>query len=174
MYDGRCSFLTVLALILLVQADDAFGAQHGCKPMGAKLPYQWPFALDLLKRQYDANKTQRLLAFQTPYFDKLGPNIELRLFGAVGYLTFDPKNLEAILSTKFEGLLPKSGNLALKMANHLPRLRTWIPEPCSTVLSGRRYLHTGWTPLEAFTRAAPTTFCTHAVSKPCGFWRADR
>ncbi len=97
-----------------LQADHAFSAQHGCKPMGSKFPYKWPFALDLLKRQYDANKTQRLLAFQTPYFDRLGPNIELRLFGEVGYLTFDPENLEAILSTNFEGLLPKRINLGLK------------------------------------------------------------
>lgn len=107
-------------LIPSLQADHAFGAQHGCKPMGSKFPYKWPFALDLLKRQYDANKTQRLLAFQTPYFDRLGPNIELRLFGEVGYLTFDPENLEAILSTNFEGLLPKRINLRPKSLTVFP------------------------------------------------------
>ncbi len=63
----------------------------------------WPFVLDLLKRQYDANKVKRLLAFQAPYFDEFGPNIEFTLFGGKGCLTFDPKNLEAILSTLFEG-----------------------------------------------------------------------
>lgn len=71
--------------------------------MGTEFPYKWPWALDLLYTQYQVNKTQKLLAAQTPYFDKLGPNIELRLFGDVGFLTFDPKNIEAILSTNFEG-----------------------------------------------------------------------
>ena len=74
--------------------------------MKAKFPYQWPWALDLLYRQYNAHKTQRLLAAQTPYFDELGLSIEMRLFGDVGYLTFDPSNLEAILSTHFEGSMP--------------------------------------------------------------------
>ncbi len=71
--------------------------------MAKKFPYKWPLALDLLKRQYDANKVKRLLESQTPYFDEFGPNIEFTLFGGKGYLTFDPKNLEAILSTHFEG-----------------------------------------------------------------------
>ncbi|KAG7008903.1 hypothetical protein G7Y79_00004g014870 [Physcia stellaris] len=70
------------------QADQEFAAQHG--------------SLDLLYRQYQVNKTKRLLAFQTPYFDDLGPSIEWRLFGDVGFLTFDPRNVEAILSTNFE------------------------------------------------------------------------
>ena len=74
--------------------------------MRSIFPYKWPFALDLLYRQYQVNKTQRLLAFQTPFFDELGPSIEFRLFGDVGFLTFDQKNLEAILSTNFDGLLP--------------------------------------------------------------------
>ena len=82
--------------------------------MGAKFPYQWPWALDLLYTQYQVNKTQKLLAAQTPFFDKLGPNIEPRLFGDVGFLTFDPKNLEAILSTNFEDYVTGSRSDALR------------------------------------------------------------
>lgn len=72
--------------------------------MNAKVPYKWPLAVDLLKRQYDANKRKHLLFSQTPLFDELGPNIEFMLLGSPGFVTFDPENLEAILSTHFEGL----------------------------------------------------------------------
>lgn len=70
------------------------------------IPYKWPWALDILKRQYDALPDQRILMFQSQYFDKLGPNMTFKLFGNQGYLTADPKNVEAILSTNFEGKVP--------------------------------------------------------------------
>lgn len=89
-----------------MQSDKAFGDRHGCLPMETKLPYKWPLALDVLKRQYDAIPSQRVLAFQSDFFDKIGQNMELRLFGQVGYMTLDPKNIEAILSTRFEGKEP--------------------------------------------------------------------
>jgi hypothetical protein len=55
--------------------------------------------------QYDALKNGNLLAFQAEYFDKteVGQTFEVNLLGRVGYFTTDPKNLEAILSTNFEG-----------------------------------------------------------------------
>lgn len=83
------------------QADKAFAKQHGCLPMETKLPYKWPLALDILKRQYDALPSQRLLAFQTQYIEKM-PNMEVALFGAKGYLVTDPRNVESLLSTRFE------------------------------------------------------------------------
>lgn len=70
--------------------------------METVLPYKWPLALDILKRQYDALPDQRLLAFQSPYMEKM-PNMKLHLLGNVGYMTTDPKNVEAILNTNFEG-----------------------------------------------------------------------
>lgn len=70
--------------------------------METVLPYKWPLALDILKRQYDALPDQRLLAFQSPYMEKM-PNMKLHLLGNVGYMTTDPKNVEAILQTNFEG-----------------------------------------------------------------------
>jgi hypothetical protein len=88
-FQSLCAILT-----RPLQADMAFGEQHGCRPMETKLPYEWPFALDILKRQYDALPSQRLLAFQSQYFDRLGANMQLMLFGQVGYMTTDPKNIE--------------------------------------------------------------------------------
>lgn len=93
---------------LLVQADSLFGEQHGCRPMESRYPCKWPLGLDILSAQYKANAEKRLLAFQQPYLDDLGPNLELKILGTVGYTTYDPENVEAILSTRFEG--PSSGS----------------------------------------------------------------
>lgn len=66
------------------------------------LPYKWPLALDILKRQYDVLPSQRLLASYSSDIDKM-PNMEIHLFGQVGYLTTDRRNIESMLSTRFEG-----------------------------------------------------------------------
>ena len=73
--------------------------------MEITLPNKWPLALDILKKQYDQIPNQRMLAFQAQYIDKCGPNMKLHLFGDTGYLTTDPKNIEFILSTGFEGMV---------------------------------------------------------------------
>ena len=82
-----------------------FGEQHGCRPMKVKYPVKWPFGLDVLYAQYNANADKRLMAFQQPYLDALGPNFQLKLLGTVGFTTFDPENVEAILSSRFEGMI---------------------------------------------------------------------
>ncbi|KAE8146091.1 cytochrome P450 [Aspergillus avenaceus] len=98
--------------------DKSFGQKHNCLPMETWLPYKWPLALDVLKRQYDAPPDQRLLLFMSQYFDRVGPNMTFKLFGNQGYFTADPKNVESILSTNFEdwglgsrrpGLMPMLG-----------------------------------------------------------------
>ncbi|KAL8672998.1 MAG: hypothetical protein Q9168_002559 [Polycauliona sp. 1 TL-2023] len=96
------------------RADAAFAAQHGCKPTRSVFPYRWPFALDLLFRQYQVNKTRKLLAFQSCFFDRLGSTIEFHLFGDVGFLTFDPINVESILATNFEDYVLGSRSDALR------------------------------------------------------------
>ncbi|KAL9034041.1 MAG: hypothetical protein Q9180_005625, partial [Flavoplaca navasiana] len=83
-------------------ADQAFGRAHVCLPMENVSPYKWPLALDILKRQYDVLPSQRLLASYTEDMEKM-PNLEIHLFGQIGYVTTDPKNIESILSTRFEG-----------------------------------------------------------------------
>ena len=82
--------------------------------------------MDLVKHTWDANEDQRLLAFYSEFFDRLGPNLEQKLFGAIGiyctykfhnihhltraftgYITIDPENMEALLSTHFQGTSPR-------------------------------------------------------------------
>ena len=80
------------------QTEDTFGAQHGCLPMRAHTQGKLPFAVDLVKRLWDANQDQRLLAFQQDFIEDLGPNLEQRLLGDVGLVTLDPENVKTILS----------------------------------------------------------------------------
>ena len=87
------------------QDDEKFGAQNGCMAIEKKLPYKWPLALDVFKRQYDAYMSGHLLAFQADYFEKtdVGQTFQVKLLGKVGYFTTDSKNIESILLTRFEG-----------------------------------------------------------------------
>lgn len=98
------------------QEADAIAAKYGCQPCMKKVPYKWPFALDILKKQYDALPKKQLLEFQTPYVTAAG-TIRVTLLGE-GYILTDPVNLNAILDTNFDdfglgarriGLLPLLG-----------------------------------------------------------------
>ena len=65
------------------------------------VPYNWPLALDLLKRQYDILFSAYTFERLTPYFGIAGTCC-IHLFGQTGFFTTDPENIEAILSTHFE------------------------------------------------------------------------
>lgn len=80
----------------------AFGSQHDCLRIETKFSHKGHFALDVRKRQFEANSDQHLVAFQSKYFDKVGSNMELNVSSAVGYMTIEPKKVEAILSTRLE------------------------------------------------------------------------
>lgn len=71
--------------------------------MKSKLPSKWPLGLGVLYQQWKANADKRLLAFQQPFLDELGPSLEIEILGSIGYTTFDPENIEAALSTRFDG-----------------------------------------------------------------------
>jgi len=93
--------------------------------MKRKIPYSWPFAIDLLKRQYDANSDKRLMRFRSQYFDSLGANFEINLLGNSGYVSTDPKNVEILLSTRFKGKNTKF--IRQEDAEGQPRLWLGIP-----------------------------------------------
>ncbi|KAI0122395.1 cytochrome P450 [Daldinia grandis] len=75
--------------------------EFNCKPVIARVPYKWPFALDLLFRQYKIFFSDHTFERLTEYFDIAG-TARIELFGVTGYFTSDPENIEAILSTRFE------------------------------------------------------------------------
>jgi hypothetical protein len=59
-----------------------------------------------MKSGFEAGREKKLLAFFTKHFDQLSPTAEVKILGGVGYVTQDPENIEAILSTHFEGKAP--------------------------------------------------------------------
>ena len=71
--------------------------------MTVQFPVKWPFGIDVLRAQLAAIADNRLFAYQQPFIDDLGPNFKIKMLGATGYTTTDPENIEAILSTRFEG-----------------------------------------------------------------------
>lgn len=87
-----------LYALTLVSGRQRFWRPAWLSADGNCITLQMAIALDILKRQYDALPDQRLLAFQSPYMEKM-PNMKLHLLGNVGYMTTDPKNVEAILNT---------------------------------------------------------------------------
>ncbi|KAJ4413393.1 hypothetical protein N0V82_008562, partial [Gnomoniopsis sp. IMI 355080] len=82
------------------QAAHELAAKHGCQPVHATLPYKWPFALDLLIKQYKALPSGRLLEFQSPFL-ATAPTIRISILGD-GYILTDPANINAVLNTHFE------------------------------------------------------------------------
>ncbi|KAJ5678691.1 n-alkane-inducible cytochrome p450 protein [Penicillium macrosclerotiorum] len=75
--------------------------QYNCAPVLPFVPYKWPLALDLLKRQYEIFFGEHTFEQLTPYFD-IAATCRINLFGLTGYFTTDPENVEAILSTSFK------------------------------------------------------------------------
>jgi len=67
------------------------------------LAYKWPLALDVVKRGFKAGRQKKLLGLFTEYFEELGPTAELTILGGTGFATKDPENIEAVLSTRFDG-----------------------------------------------------------------------
>jgi len=93
------------------QLEIAIAEQHGCKPVQPYIPYRWPLALDLLKKNYEILFSDHTLEGLTPYFG-IAKTCCIHTFGVTGYFTTDPENVEAILSTKFEDWCLGSRRLA--------------------------------------------------------------
>ncbi|KAH7348667.1 n-alkane-inducible cytochrome P450 [Rhexocercosporidium sp. MPI-PUGE-AT-0058] len=84
------------------QADIEYINTFHCMPL-KRLPYKWPFALDLLWEAYNHAVDGRILRFFTMLITPLPPTFEQKLLGTRGIDTIDPKIIEAILSTQFKG-----------------------------------------------------------------------
>ena len=56
-----------------------------------------------MKSGFRAGREKKLLAFFTKHFDQLSPTAEVSILGGIGYVTQDPENIEAVLSTHFQG-----------------------------------------------------------------------
>lgn len=74
----------------------------GCEPPRNACS-KWPFSVDLLLRALKATQRQRIMDFFVHVCETSGNTFKLNLLGAECVDTIAPENVEAILSTQFEG-----------------------------------------------------------------------
>lgn len=93
-----------LSRISLYLSRRRFQAEHGCKPVQARLPSRDPlFGLDLMWEALDNAKNLRLLESMDQRFQRLGvTTFRSRLFGSNVISTIEPQNIKTILSLRFK------------------------------------------------------------------------
>lgn len=84
------------------KTDKTFGEQHGCQPPN-RLLNEFPLGLDRLHQIFSADANNRLMALFLYHFRLWGDTLEQVFLGTRALGTIDPQNLEAILSTQFNG-----------------------------------------------------------------------
>jgi hypothetical protein len=84
------------------QAEERFAAQRGCLPPKT-WNSTWPLGLDMLVKALKYARTMQILQFFLEVVDDNGTTFVQDLLGARGIDTVDPENIEAVLSTNFEG-----------------------------------------------------------------------
>ncbi|KAF8853501.1 cytochrome P450 [Acephala macrosclerotiorum] len=66
--------------------------------------HRWPWALDLIKSHVATMLTDHALALQVEFTKSLGITFAAYMFGCVGYFTSDPRNIEAITTSRFQDI----------------------------------------------------------------------
>ena len=96
------------------------------------------------------------------HFEDVGDTLEQKFLGTIAYGTIEPKNLEAMLSTRFDGAYLETKTVKCWM---LIRFRFRLRSTSTDFLSPlrRRYFHPGWIPVEAFSSNAASTILPTAV-----------
>ena len=86
------------------QAQESFGRRHGCRP-APRLRNWWPLGVDRLTQIFQADANHRLMDLFEFHFQDVGATLEQKFLGTRALGTIEPRNLEAILSSKFTGKL---------------------------------------------------------------------
>ena len=107
-YHVRRNAILIVPVTLILRslkADIDFGRSHGCRPP-PELPYSWPLGIDRIKQLWDSNSEGHLLAFLCSIADNYEPRNNLSQYLLVGPRAFHilhPRNVEALMSTNFQG-----------------------------------------------------------------------
>lgn len=96
------TFADFFLILILEQSDRAFGLRYGCRP-APRIRNEWPLGIDRLLQIWQADADQRLMDLFTFQFNDVGNTLEQKLLGTRSFGTIEPKNLEAMLSTRFGG-----------------------------------------------------------------------
>lgn len=85
------------------KSDRKLSAQHRCgKPPG--LRNWWPLGIDRLIQIWRADLDQHLMDVFHFHFMDVGNTLEQRFLGTSAFGTIEPENLQAMMSTKIEGV----------------------------------------------------------------------
>ncbi|PGH29033.1 hypothetical protein GX50_08220 [[Emmonsia] crescens] len=80
-------------------SDQEFGRRHGCG-RAPRLKNWWPLGIDRLVQIWTADSEQRLMELFAFHFSDVGNTLEQKFLGTSAFGTIDPKNLEAMMSSK--------------------------------------------------------------------------
>lgn len=130
---------------------------------------RWPLGLDMLLKGVKYARARNTLQFFFDVFEETGTTFEQVLLGARGIDTVDPENIEAVLSTNFDGWfsLRTDEQMVDKVTDntYLLRLQPWSASyPMSTSV-GKWYLHPRRRTLEALKGTLAPTVCLQQVPK---------
>jgi hypothetical protein len=89
--------------LTIFQTDVRFVKEHKCHAP-PRLKTRWPLGLDLLWQAFQYARSGHILHFFTRVVECTGHTFEQNLLGVSGIDTVDPRNLEAVLSTQFNGI----------------------------------------------------------------------
>ncbi|KAL2039296.1 hypothetical protein N7G274_007964 [Stereocaulon virgatum] len=80
--------------------EKAYGQSHGCLP-APRLRNGWPWGIDRLLQIFEADRNSRLMELFLFHFQDVGNTLEQKFLGTPAFGTIDPKNLEAMFSSRF-------------------------------------------------------------------------
>ncbi|KAL6413894.1 cytochrome P450 [Ilyonectria robusta] len=83
------------------RTEQRFSLEHGCQPLQS-WKAKWPLGLDMLSRAVKRSEDMQMLRFFVEVAEESGSTFEQHLLGSRGVNTVDPRNIQAILSTKSE------------------------------------------------------------------------
>ena len=86
------------------QFESDFGRRHGCQ-LPPKLPKRWPLGIDRIKELWDSNSKGHLLEFLCSiacHYEPRNNLCQYLLFGPRAFHVLHPKNLEVVLSKRFQ------------------------------------------------------------------------
>ena len=91
---------TVVARIIQNRRVTREAARLGCKPP-AMLPNKLPFGIDHVRQGIKSDSEMLFPDFMTERCTTMGTTHGYKILGNKGYMTVDPKNIQAILATQF-------------------------------------------------------------------------
>ena len=101
---------SVVTKYIEYRSDLAYGRKHNCAPQ-PQLYNRWPLGIDWLRALWQSDSQQRLLAFLCRIADDYEPRNNLSqyfLFGPRAHHILHPRNVETVLSLRFQGIGPSS------------------------------------------------------------------